>query len=181
MLFTWKAVFDAFVSNLLDYKTSDASFAELLYLRERPWRKALTLGSVTESWTRALCSVSQALISARVLSSVLQRHIPDCAATELGGWAQLMNVSGDGTWWVPVRWVRIEEFFAQILTLFLLLTCQCNYFGDCAFDFPLYFSVSTQARALQLLRVLYSTMAYFKDDSIVNCSRGAIWLLGWLL
>lgn len=34
--FTWKLGFDAFVLKLLDCKASDASFAELLYLRERP-------------------------------------------------------------------------------------------------------------------------------------------------
>lgn len=102
MLYTWKVVFDAFVSKLLDCKASGASFAELLYLRERPWSKALTLGSVSESWTQALCSVWYALIRAQVLllSSVLQRHIPDRGEMELGGWAQLMNVSGDGTRWV---------------------------------------------------------------------------------
>lgn len=91
------------------------------------------------------------------------------------------------------RWEQLEHGRFQrdgwdIRISYLLIFWLCSYLSpasatvlETGFDFPLYFSVSTQARTLQLLRELYSTMAYFKDDSIVNCSRGAIWLLGWLL
>lgn len=115
----------------------------------------------------------------------LQQGISDCGEMELQGLTQIMDISGDvdrlgrGRF-QHAEWEHKNFLHAELVHLWQF-TCWSDCFGGSSFDFPLYLSAVCKPTTLQLLRALYSTMAYFKDDSIMNCSKGAIWLLRWLL
>lgn len=110
MLFTWKVVLDAFVLKLLDCEWCFfcwASISKGTTLKKglNPWRCDWILNSGT----------LQRFIGTDKCASVTVIFSPREAHT-WRWWkgalrvAQLMSVSGDGTWGVPVWRVRTEEF-----------------------------------------------------------------------